>query len=198
MPKIVDHQQRRQHIASVAVKLIANQGLENTSIRQIAKESNYSKGIVEHYFENKDELISCAVDWVNESYNQRIETSVKNLVGLASLEVRIRKALPLDQAVVDDWKVRLRFWSLATVDSMQQKIQSERFGWGRDAFLKDIKQAKKLGELSSAIKPLKAANRILYAISGASISSLHSPNIVSATALRQLPRQLIKELQKNS
>ncbi len=198
MPKIVDHQQRRQHIASVAVKLIAAQGLEGTSIRQIAKLSNYSKGIVEHYFDNKDELISCAVDWVNESYNQRIEAAVQNLVGLAALEVRIRKALPLDQDTIDDWKVRLRFWSLATVDSNQQKIQSERFRLGRKEFLEDIKQAKKNGELSNSVKPIKAANSILYAISGASISSLHSPNIVGATELRQLPRQLIKELQKNS
>lgn len=196
MPKIVDHLQRRQHIASIAVKLIANQGLENTSIRQIARESNYSKGIVEHYFDNKDELISCALDWVNESYNQRIDTAVKNHRGLAALKIRIHKALPLDQETIDDWKVRLRFWSLATVDSKQKKIQSERFALGRHDFLNDIKQAKKLGELSSAVKPLNAANRILYAISGASISSLHSPEIVKASELRQLPKQLIEELEK--
>tara|TARA_B110000444_G_C18703228_1_gene530005 strand:+ start:17 stop:610 length:594 start_codon:yes stop_codon:yes gene_type:complete len=196
MPKIVDHQKRRRHIASVTAKLIATQGLEGTSIRQIAKESSFSKGIIEHYFDSKDELISCTLDWVNESYNQRIEEAVKDLIGLAALEVRIRIVLPLSQDTIDDWKIRLCFFSLTKNGSNQHKKQSRHFSARRKEFLADIKQAKKLGELSSLVKPLKAANCILYAISGASISSLHLPKIISTNELRQLPRQLIRQLQK--
>jgi AcrR family transcriptional regulator len=194
MPKIVDHQQRRQQIASTAVKLIATQGLENTSIRNIARESGYSKGIIEHYFDNKDELISYTLNWMDQSYIHRIASAMENLNGLEALERRIKETLPLNPATREEWSVRLRFWSLATVQKKHQKIQSERFKLARQGFLKDLKQAKNLRELDSEFRPITAVNRILFTISGASISSLHSPYIISIKQLSRLPKAIIKEL----
>lgn len=194
MPKIVDHTQRRLHIASIAARLIAHQGLENTSIRQIAREAGYSKGIVEHYFDSKDELISCALDWINDSYKKRIDQFVGGLEGLQAIKARIRKTLPLDDISRDEWKVRLRFWSLATIDSRQQQIQAQRYGLAREAFLEAIKQAKALGQLRAEVKPQRAANRILFTLVGASISALHSPGIATEAELRRLPGELIASL----
>ncbi|MDP4650136.1 MAG: TetR family transcriptional regulator, partial [Haliea sp.] len=61
MPKQVDHQQRRAMIASSAARCIAEHGLQGATVRAIALSSGVSKGIVEHYFTDKDAVIAAAL-----------------------------------------------------------------------------------------------------------------------------------------
>jgi len=72
MPKIVDPIARRNEISAIAAKLIAQGGLEAATIREIAHSSGYSKGVIEHYFENKEEIISGALAWANACFQQRV------------------------------------------------------------------------------------------------------------------------------
>ena len=50
MPRIVDHAERRAAIARSAALAIAELGLEQATMREIAARSGVSKGIVAHYF----------------------------------------------------------------------------------------------------------------------------------------------------
>ena len=78
MPKIVDHEQRRTEIAEALWRVVARQGLEGATIRAVAAEAGWSRGIVEHYFDNKEELLafSCrlAVDRALAQARLRHET----------------------------------------------------------------------------------------------------------------------------
>ena len=58
MPKIVDHEARRSAISTAAAGLIAARGMEAATIREIARVSGYSKGVVEHYFVDKEEAVA--------------------------------------------------------------------------------------------------------------------------------------------
>jgi|GEM_PF-683717 AcrR family transcriptional regulator len=49
--------QRREQILSVALGLFYKNGYKNTSMADIAKAANISKGLIYHYFENKAELL---------------------------------------------------------------------------------------------------------------------------------------------
>ena len=89
MPKIVDHEKRRAEIAETAANLIARGGLESATVREIANASGYSKGIVEHYFDGKSELISAALAWANEQYFERADVATKGKRGLAALRARL-------------------------------------------------------------------------------------------------------------
>ena len=71
MPKIVDHDQRREFIARVSAEIIAEQGLDQATIREIAQRTGFSKGVIEHYFDDKDHIIDMAIDWINERFVQR-------------------------------------------------------------------------------------------------------------------------------
>ena len=57
MPKIVDHEVRRTETAEAFWRVVARQGIEGANIRAVAAEAGWSRGIVEHYFENKEELV---------------------------------------------------------------------------------------------------------------------------------------------
>jgi len=49
----------RDRILNIAKRIVAEEGVEALSIRRITKEMDYSAGIVYHYFENKEHILSC-------------------------------------------------------------------------------------------------------------------------------------------
>lgn len=72
MPKIVDHDERRELIAKATWNVIAREGLGGASVRSIAKEANLSLGAVRHYFQTQDELLEFAMQLVDEQVTERI------------------------------------------------------------------------------------------------------------------------------
>lgn len=51
----------RGRILDIARRVVSEEGVEALSIRRITKEMGYSAGIVYHYFENKEQLLSCVL-----------------------------------------------------------------------------------------------------------------------------------------
>ena len=194
MPKIVDHQQRREILAEVAAITIANIGLENTTIREIARQSGYSKGIIEHYFDSKEDLIASALAWINRRYQLRVAQKIGQRQGLAALRIRLEETLPLCEQSIQEWKVRLRFWSLAAIDTHFQEVHSTRWQAARDAFSGDLQRARELGEVSDNLQPVDATDRILFFTSGISAAALHSPGSISQNQLNQWVDECLSQL----
>ncbi|MGZ4199415.1 MAG: TetR/AcrR family transcriptional regulator [Thermoleophilia bacterium] len=80
MPKVVDHEVRRAEIAEALWRVVAGEGIEAATIRAVAAEAGWSRGIVEHYFDSKDALVlyACqlALDRTLALVKQRHETFV--------------------------------------------------------------------------------------------------------------------------
>ncbi|MCP5193881.1 MAG: TetR/AcrR family transcriptional regulator [Pseudomonadales bacterium] len=197
MPKIVDHEARRQELYAVAAALIANGGMEAATIRDIAQASGYSKGVVEHYFENKDELISGALAWVNQQYEQRVEKVTAGFSGLEALRKRMKATLPLDKTVRNEWKVRLVFWSLAGIHPELRKAQEQRFQKALDFFERDIADAIRMGEISSEENSADRARRLLNMTTGISTAALHNLSLYNKTFLLQEIDYLIDRVVNN-
>ena len=75
MPKIVDHDERRERIVEIVAEMLASAGAEKTTIREIARQSGYSRGFIEHYFHNKEELITKTIRWINERSLERADAA---------------------------------------------------------------------------------------------------------------------------
>lgn len=122
MPKIVDHERRRQTLAATAVAVIADSGLENATLRDIASEAGFSTGIVSHYFRNKDELMLSALEHVEAQVAQRFEQRRDR-----SLRKALESILPLDRQRRAEWRVRINFWGRAMIqpDLAQKLAQSQ-------------------------------------------------------------------------
>jgi AcrR family transcriptional regulator len=63
----------RTRILEIARRIIAEEGVDALSIRRITKEMDYSVGIIYHYFQNKDEILTTLMQ---ENF-QRIMKSVR-------------------------------------------------------------------------------------------------------------------------
>lgn len=184
MPKVVDHQARRHEITGIAARLIARGGLEAATIREIARESGYSKGVIEHYFDNKQELIAGALDWANRQYERRVAKSTEGLRGIPAMRKRIEATLPFTSAMSDEWKVRLVFWSMAAIDAELGASQQKRFKLAVERFEKDLLEAIADGELDSELDATREARHLVNSITGISTATLHSPSLYTRNFLR--------------
>ena len=60
MPKFVDALIRRQEVVDAVFRIIAADGLERASLREVADEAQLAVGSVRHYFASSDELLTHA------------------------------------------------------------------------------------------------------------------------------------------
>src|SRR5687767_9766745 len=58
MPKFVDAALRRQEVVEAVFRIIAADGLERASLREVADEAELAVGSVRHYFASSDELLT--------------------------------------------------------------------------------------------------------------------------------------------
>ena len=198
MPKIVDHGERRAELSAVAAQVIAARGLEAATIREIAQASGYSKGVVEHYFDDKEQLISAALDSANQQYEVRVAKATAGLQGLAALRQRIVATLPMTPAERDEWKVRLVFWSLAAIQPQLRQRQRRRFGRAINSFEQDIKAAVQAGELDAGGDTQRLARRIVNMTTGISTAALHNLGLYNRALLTAEADYLIMQVKTES
>jgi len=194
MPKIVDHDERREFLAGVSAELIAEHGLERATIREIAARTGFSRGVIEHYFDDKDHLITMAVVWVNDRYMRREAMLTRGKEGLTALEARLHCIMPLTKEAIQEWKIRLRFWSLAAIHADLQPAQSKRLKATRERFQKDIEQARALGEIQPQIDPVATANRLAHLVSGVSCHALIAPGFYNRRYLKTMADDIVADL----
>jgi AcrR family transcriptional regulator len=198
VPKIVDHSLRRAELSAVAAQVIAARGLEAATIREIAQASGYSKGVVEHYFDDKEQLIGAALDSANQRYQMRVAQATQGLQGLDALRQRILATLPMTQSERDEWKVRLVFWSLAAIQPQLRQRQRRRFSRAIASFEQDIQSAVQAGELSGGGDTEVQARRIVNMTTGISAAALHNMGLYNRALLTREADYLIKQVKSES
>ncbi len=196
MPKIVDHEQRREHIAEIVADMLATVGVENTTIREISRKSGYSRGFIEHYFHSKEELISDALKWINEKSLDRVEKRVKNQKGLAALRALNEVTLPLTEQTRQEWKVRMQFWGLAVVNPQHKKEQTRRIELAENIYLKYLKEAQELGELPAGADLEQIAHNLLHRIYGLCCNTILRPNYFTRQRQLEALDYLMNEIAK--
>lgn len=80
---------KKQDIINIAEKIITTDGIEQLSIRKIAKVLNQTPGIIYHYFLNKDEIILAIV---KRGYDEIVELILK-CAEIEDLEMRIHDTI---------------------------------------------------------------------------------------------------------
>src|SRR5215468_9789925 len=95
MPKIVDHDQRRDEIALVACRVVAEHGFDQATIVRIAREAGYTTGMVAHYFDTKQDIVIAALRLILRRIEERLTRSAGE--PQADLLAVLSEALPIDE-----------------------------------------------------------------------------------------------------
>jgi len=184
MPKIVDHDERRERIVEIVADMLATVGAEKTTIREIARQSGYSRGFIEHYFSNKEELITKTIRWINERSLARADAALQGKTGLAALKTFSELSLPLTSEVRNEWKIRLQFWGMAAVSDEHRREQSKRIHLSEKIVMGYLQQAQDNGELAAGIDLLPLAQNLVHGLNGLGCNAILRPTYF--TRQRQL------------
>jgi AcrR family transcriptional regulator len=123
MPKIVDHAVRRDEIALVACRVVAERGFEQASMVRIAREAGYTTGMLAHYFESKQDIIIAALRLILRRINERLSRPLRQGTRPDLLELLI-EALPVDEQRRTECAFWTTFWGQVTADKRMKRINA--------------------------------------------------------------------------
>ncbi|HXI66457.1 MAG TPA: TetR family transcriptional regulator C-terminal domain-containing protein [Steroidobacteraceae bacterium] len=120
MPKIVDHEKRRDEIALIACRVVAQHGFEQATIVRIARAAGCTTGMIAHYFDTKQEIIVAALRLIL----RRIEERLTQAQGAADLLTLLSEALPIDETRYMECAVWIAFWGQVPADKRLKRINA--------------------------------------------------------------------------
>src|SRR5579863_8701899 len=122
MPKLVDHQQRRDEIALVACQVVAKHGFEQATIVRIAREAGYTTGMVAHYFDTKQDIVIAALRLILRRIEERLTPGGAD--GQAQLLTVLTEALPVDETRYIECAFWIAFWGQVPADRRLKSINA--------------------------------------------------------------------------
>jgi AcrR family transcriptional regulator len=105
VPKIVNAEARRLEVVEAVWRIIAVDGLERASLREVADEAGLAVGSVRHYFASSEHLLAFSFATVIDSIVARLEGALPNFQdhppasadSRAAVLTLLRELLPLDE-----------------------------------------------------------------------------------------------------
>jgi AcrR family transcriptional regulator len=126
MPKKVDHDARREELVLAAWQVIAAKGIDEVTIRDIARESGYSSGVLAHYFKNKDDLLAHALRLSHTRIRKRYDAEVEEKsAAVDALRGILIDNLPVDEQRELETRIEMSFWARALRNEELHEIQQE-------------------------------------------------------------------------
>jgi len=120
MPKIVDHEKRREEIALVACQVVANHGFDQATVARIARAAGYTTGMVAHYYDSKQDIILAALRMVLKRIEQRLTR--KRESDEAALVDVLSEALAIDPQRFTESAFWMAFWGQMSADRKLKKL----------------------------------------------------------------------------
>ena len=120
MRKRLDPETRRKMIAEAVLRLVAREGLEAATVREVATQAGVSAGMVQHHFRTRDEMLQFACEFMLERTRGRIGALIAALPEPKSprmiLGAMFREMQPLDASKRDGVRVWMAFLARAVVE----------------------------------------------------------------------------------
>ena len=169
MPKKVDHHARRTLLADALMRVAAQRGLEDVSLRHVAAKAGVTAGMVQHYFRTKDEMMVFALGALRERVEQRL--AADPLPDYArprqQVEALLVQLLPLDTERELEAHVSLAFQAYAAVKpDIGEDLRADTAGM-REGLAGLVAAAGAV-----AIDPALAAVALLSLVEGLSLHTL--------------------------
>lgn len=170
MPKLVDHDERREELATALWRLVTREGVEAASLRRVAAEAGWSSGSLRHYFATQSELLSFAMELVTRRVADRVAALPRAHGMVAQAEQLLAQVLPLDGDRRVEMQVWLAFSMRAAVDPALRPLRDESHQRLRELCV-DIAQA--LGAADATLE----GERLHALVDGLALHGVLTPDL---------------------
>jgi AcrR family transcriptional regulator len=122
---------RREQICRAAAAVIARAGLPGTTMRMVAEEAGVSTGMLNHYFSNREDLITQTLVYVTERSQERYRRAIEGLPpGQGRFEALLDSVLGEDQEAVETWHVWINAYGEAVrLPALRATIEERLDEW---------------------------------------------------------------------
>jgi AcrR family transcriptional regulator len=179
VPKIVDSEARRAELSEALWRVLARAGIEGVTIRSVAAEAGWSRGIVEHYFKTKQEMVLYACQLACRRGLAKVASHHRELHGRAAL----RAVLLHDLALYGERRQAAGIWfGLLSAAAHESALGAEMIRFDAEVRLilaEIIAEMIARGEASTDLNPEAEARSILSFNLGVNLSVMMQPELFS-------------------
>jgi AcrR family transcriptional regulator len=197
MPKIVDHETRREEIAEALWRVVRRDGIRAASVRTIAAEAGWSAGAVRYYFPDQAGLLGFAMDLVTQRVTRRVEALETKGNPLTVVLRYLEQILPLDAERRAEFDVWLAFMAQAQAetgaDSLHRHVEKVHNDL-RELCGTLLGALATAGTLAEGLDLKREVERLHALIDGLALHGAIQPAHTTPTRIRQLLRQHIESL----
>ena len=168
VPKIVDHDLRRQELMSATWRVIARTGIVGVTTREIAREAEVSTGVLAHYFASKEDLLMGSLRMLHQQFFTRVADRTQGLLGLDAIRVIMAEALPLDDERLLEAQIELNFIALALGNSAMRDLQHEETERFWELLHYRVCEGQKLGQIDAGADPTDITHELVILVEGLS------------------------------
>jgi AcrR family transcriptional regulator len=181
MPKIVDHEQRREELAAAVWRLASREGLEAVTIRAVAAEAGWSTGALHHYFSDKEELLLFAFQTVADRVGRRVALARESATEPLELARELLAiGLPLDAERRDETKVWFAFLGLALTRPQLARAQRLAYRAWRRQVADALREAQEQGDIDAGIDIEREAAGLVALVDGLAVQAMFEPRALDA------------------
>jgi len=106
VPKLGNGPIRREQICRAAAAVIAREGFAGSTMRMVAEEAGVSTGMLNHYFSNRQDLLTQALVFVSERAQARMRAATEEVpAGWERLKALLDSALFQTDESTETWLV---------------------------------------------------------------------------------------------
>jgi AcrR family transcriptional regulator len=195
MPKVVDHEQRREELAAAVWRLAAREGLEALTVRAVAEEAGCSTGALVHYFSDKEELLLFAFRTVADRVGRRVakvETRTRDPLELA--RAMLAEGLPTDRARQEEVRLWFAFLGLALTRPALARAQRVTYRAWRDRVAEHLRAAQESGAIRGHVDCADEAAALVALVDGLAVQATFEPRRFAAARQLELLDARLAEL----
>ncbi len=176
MPKIVDHEQRREQLAAAVWRLASRDGLDAVTIRGVSAEAGWSTGALHHYFSDKEQLLLFAFQTVADRVGRRV-AAAREEAGepLELARALLAIGLPLDDERRDETRVWFAFLGLALTRPPLARAQRLAYDAWRRLVADALRDARERGDIEEDVDVEREAAALVALVDGLAVQASFDP-----------------------
>ncbi len=197
-PKIVDKEKRKEELLEAAIKVFARKGYADTTMDNVAKAANVSKGMIYEYFSSKDDLL---VELYNYFEKVTFSKLVKKIAFAKSsrkkIKIFIEYSFGIYTEMFDFINILFVFWAEGIIKKSENKLDiSSVYSNYRGFVAEIIKQGIDSGEFRK-VDTYTFSAIIFGAMDGLCLQwILDMENFPAKKASEELSKMILKSLEK--
>jgi AcrR family transcriptional regulator len=179
-------------LTGALLRIVAEQGLDQVSVREVASAAGVSIGTVQHYFPTKDEMLAAAFAEVVRRVRVRLASVELGDDVRRNLSTVLREFLPLDARRADEARIMLAFATRAANSPELADVQRGVLDEIHEALSEAFARAAN-GQVDAA-ETGRAAHIAIAAADGLALHAVSAPRWISRPELAAALELLLDRL----